>query len=84
MRNLNCLASKHSAQKGFTLLELILVVFIMGTLAATSMSFIENEDGQWRYKQSLDKLDMVHAALVEVQDYNQQKLLSGFVYDNGV
>ena len=56
----------------------------MGTLAATSMSFIENEDGQWRYKQSLDKLDMVHAALVEVQDYNQQKLLSGFVYDNGV
>ena len=60
------------------------MVFIMGTLAATSMSFIENEDGQWRYQQSLDKLDMVHAALVEVQDYNQQKLLSGFVYDNGV
>ena len=84
MQNLNNLASKHSAQKGFTLLELILVVFIMGTLAATSMSFIENEDGQWRYQQSLDKLDMVHAALVGVQDYNQQKLLSGFVYDNGV
>ena len=56
----------------------------MGTLAATSMSFIENEDGQWRYRQSLDKLDMVHAALVGVQDYGQQKLLSGFVYDNGV
>jgi prepilin-type N-terminal cleavage/methylation domain-containing protein len=72
-----------SVQGGFTLLELILVVFIMGTLATISMSFIESEDSQWRYDESLRKMDIVRDAVLKVRDYKSQQIMSGFVFDNG-
>jgi prepilin-type N-terminal cleavage/methylation domain-containing protein len=70
-------------QQGFTLLEMILVVFIMGTLATISMSFIESEDSQWRYDESLRKMAMVRDAVLKVRDYKSQQIMSGFVFDNG-
>ncbi len=70
-------------QQGFTLLEMILVVFIMGTLATISLTFIENEDHQLRYQQSLQKLDLIGHALLQTYDYQGQQLMSGFVLDNG-
>jgi prepilin-type N-terminal cleavage/methylation domain-containing protein len=71
-------------QQGFTLLEMILVVFIMGTLATISMSFIESEDSQWRYDESLRKMAMVRDAVLKVRDYKSQQIMSGFVFDNGM
>jgi prepilin-type N-terminal cleavage/methylation domain-containing protein len=77
-------AIKVSVQGGFTLLELVLVVFIMGTLATISMSFIESEDSQWRYDESLRKMAMVRDAVLKVRDYKSQQIMSGFVFDNGM
>ena len=68
---------------GFTLLEMVLVVFIMGVLATISLTFIENEDGQVRYEQSLRKMHVILNAIVSQRDYQGQSLLSGFVVDNG-
>jgi hypothetical protein len=62
---------------------MILVVFIMGTLATISMSFIESEDSQWRYDESLRKMAMVRDAVLKVRDYKSQQIMSGFVFDNG-
>lgn len=69
---------------GFTLLEMLLVVFIMGTLATVSLTFIENEDGQWRYDESVKKMRLLNNAIVKIRDYQHQQLISGFVYDNGL
>lgn len=69
--------------KGFTLLEMVLVVFILGVLATISLTFIENEDGQVRYEQSLRKMDVILSAIVTKRDYRGQAIVSGFVVDNG-
>lgn len=71
-------------QSGFTLLELVLVIFILGILLMASMTFIEGEDAQLRYQRSLEKLDQTISAIIDVRDYQNQPLLSGFVYDNGI
>ncbi len=60
------------------------MVFIMGTLATVSLTFIEGEDGQLRYEQSVRKMNVIGEAIVKVRDYQSQQLLSGFVFDNGV
>jgi hypothetical protein len=56
----------------------------MGTLATISMSFIESEDSQWRYDESLRKMDIVRDAVLKVRDYKSQQIMSGFVFDNGM
>lgn len=73
-----------SRQSGFTLLEMVMVVFIMGILATVSLSFVENEDGQRRYEESLFRMDLIGDALLKVTDYKSKQLLSGFIFDNGV
>ena len=62
---------------------MVLVVFIMGVLATISLTFIENEDGQVRYEQSLRKMHVILSAIVSQRDYRGRPLLSGFVVDNG-
>ncbi len=72
-----------SQQRGFTLLELVLVVFIMGTLAAVSLSFIEKEDGHHRYEESLQKMTLIDDALLGIRSHGDQSIMSGFIFDNG-
>ena len=69
--------------KGFTLLELLLVVFIIGSLAAVSLSFLDQEKSQERYTASIQRLSLISEAIVKVRDHDNQQVLSGFVYDNG-
>jgi len=71
-------------QQGFTLLEMILVLMIMGMVASLSVVFIDNEDNQLRYEETIQKLETMHKATVTVKDYKDGFLLSGFVVDNGV
>ena len=69
--------------RGFTLLEMVLVVFILGILATIPLTFIENEDGQRRYEQSRQTMSSIREAIVKERTYRGQPLISGFVADNG-
>ncbi len=75
--------SVHIQQHGFTLLELVLVLFILAILTTTSLSFIENEDGQLRYDESLNKLDLITSSLLRERVHQNSSFYSGFVTDNG-
>ena len=71
-------------QQGFTLLEMVLVLLIMGMVASLSVVFIDNEDNQLRYEESVQKLEIMHKSTVTIKDYKDDFLMSGFVVDNGV
>lgn len=73
----------NNNQHGFTLLELVLVLFILAILTTTGLSFLENEDGQLRYNQSLTKRDAIVDAIYQENLEGNQRILSGFVVDNG-
>jgi len=74
----------RALQSGFTLLEMVLVLLIMGMVASLSVVFIDNEENQLRYEETIQKLETMHKATVIVKDYKEDFLLSGFVVDNGV
>ncbi|WP_067861920.1 type II secretion system protein [Neptuniibacter marinus] len=71
-------------QQGFTLLELVLVMLIIGLIASTPLAFIDNQDNQLRYDESLAKMKLIKRAIYNQSTYQNQSLLSGFVVDNGV
>jgi len=71
-------------QSGFTLLELVLVLFIVALIATTPLLFIDNQDNQIRYDETLQKMQMIRDAIIQRQEYRNQPILSGFVIDNGV
>jgi prepilin-type N-terminal cleavage/methylation domain-containing protein len=71
-------------QRGFTLLEMVLVLLIMGMVASLSVVFIDNEDNQLRYEETIQKLERMHKATVTVKEYGSGFLFSGFAVDNGV
>lgn len=73
-------------QAGFTLLELLLVVAILSSLALAATTFVENEDDQARFEETNRRLDLIHFAIVGENRpvYGGQALLSGYVADNGV
>lgn len=73
----------YKQNQGFTLLELVLVLFILAILTTTGLSFLENEDGQLRYNQSLTKRDAIVDAIYQESLEGNQRILSGFVVDNG-
>ena len=68
---------------GFTLLELVLVLFILAILTTTGLTFIENEDGQLRFDESLNKLDLIADALLKERVHKNSTVYAGFVSDNG-
>ncbi len=70
-------------QYGFTLLELVLVLFILAILTTTGLTFIENEDSQLRLDESLNKLDLITDALLKERVHRNSTVYAGFVTDNG-
>ncbi len=75
---------KFRLQTGFTLLELVLVLFILAILTTTSLSFLENENGQLRYDETLNKLQLIRQALLKERTHQDRIFYSGFVSDNGL
>lgn len=71
-------------QQGFTLLELVLVMLIIGLVASTPLVFIDNQDNQFRYEETLKKLELIERAVYLPQTYRSEPVLSGFVIDNGI
>lgn len=65
---------------GFTLLEMLLVVFILGSLAFVASNFVDNQDDQLRFHDTANRLDKIRTAVIS----NGSVVPAGFVADNGL
>lgn len=74
-----------AAQRGFTLLELLLVVAILSSLALAATTLVDNQDNQERFEATRERLDDIRRAIVgdSRRTANGQTELSGFVADMG-
>lgn len=72
--------------RGFTLLEMLLVVFIMSAMALTTTAFVDNQDDQFRYEDTRRRLASIRRAIVgdPTAVHAGQAVLSGYAVDNGV
>ncbi|MDO9232755.1 MAG: hypothetical protein Q8N02_02815 [Methylotenera sp.] len=73
------------AVSGFSLLELVLVLFLMGTVMLTSLFLVDGADDQARYEETKNKLAMIKRAIVgdATRTINGEPEISGFVADMG-
>jgi prepilin-type N-terminal cleavage/methylation domain-containing protein len=78
------ISHSHKLQSGFTLLELVLVLFIIALVASTPLLFIDEQDQQVRFDETLQKMDLIRDAILKRESYRGQPVLSGFIVDNGV
>lgn len=74
------------SQTGFSLLEMMLVVLILSTLAFSAIDIVDNKDNQVRFEDTRRRLELIRRAVIGEQGavYNGQRLLSGYVADNGL
>lgn len=72
--------------RGFTLLEMLLVIFILSALTLTATAFVDNQDDQFRYEDTRRRLQAIRLATVgeTAPVHAGQVLLAGYVVDNGV
>lgn len=70
---------------GFTLLELVLVLFLIGLLASAGLLFTDNIENQAQFDETQRRLEVIRKAIIQAGDrtVNGQPELSGFVVDNG-
>lgn len=67
-------------QHGFTLLELVTVILILGIVTVSSLSVIPEQDFQLHYEDTINRTTMLRKAVVGQHHH----LLSGYVVDNGI
>ena len=72
-------------QAGLTLLELLLVVFILSVISFGAVSLIDTSDSQWRFEETKSRLARIRVAVAGEDEpvYAGQRRLSGFVADVG-
>lgn len=70
---------------GFTLLELVLVLFLIGLLASAGLLFTQNIEDQAQFDETQRRLELIRKAIIQAGDrtVNGQPELTGFVVDNG-
>jgi prepilin-type N-terminal cleavage/methylation domain-containing protein len=68
---------------GFTLLEMVLVLFLMGLVASVGLMITENVDDQAKYDETKRRMAMMREAIVgnRYRTLNGQPDISGFVAD---
>jgi prepilin-type N-terminal cleavage/methylation domain-containing protein len=73
-------------QSGLTLIELLLVVVILSTVAFMTLSVVENGTDQVRYEDSGNRLGVIRTSIVGDTSpaFTGQRLLSGYVANNGL
>jgi len=74
-----------SLNHGFTLLELLLVVFLLGVIAMTSFAVVQDSDDQQRYDATKTYYQLIKKAIIgePYSPLNSDPSLSGFVADMG-
>ncbi|PKO91715.1 MAG: hypothetical protein CVU15_08875 [Betaproteobacteria bacterium HGW-Betaproteobacteria-1] len=76
-------ANRHAT--GFTLVELLLILFILGSLALLTTAVIDGVDEQGRYDDTKQRLTLIKRAIVgdPTRTVNGEPEISGFVADMG-
>lgn len=77
--------NRYHSQTGFTLLELVLVLFLVGLLASAGLLFTENQQDQAYFDETQRRIDIIRKAIIQSGErtVNGQPELAGFVVDNG-
>lgn len=72
-------------QSGFTLLELVLVLFLIGLLASAGLLFTENQEDQAYFDETQRRLETIRKAIIRngERTVNGQPELAGFASDMG-
>jgi prepilin-type N-terminal cleavage/methylation domain-containing protein len=78
------LARRHANQRGFSMLELVVVLGILTVMTSVSLSFMDDKDEKHRYQESIVKLKAVKRNFLSVGEYQGKIVASGFLIDNGL
>lgn len=72
-------------QSGFTLLEMVLVLFLIGLLASAGLLFTEGVEDQAKYDETKRRMELIRKAIVgdTTRTVNGAPEISGFVADMG-
>lgn len=73
-------------QQGFTILELIVVVAVIGLITSLTTDYMMNEGNQQRYKATQDRMKQIQYALIgdSSRTINNQPAFSGYIADTGI
>jgi prepilin-type N-terminal cleavage/methylation domain-containing protein len=73
------------SQHGFTLLEMVLVLFLMGLLASATLFLTDNVQDQAKYDETKHRMQLIRYAIVgdTSRSVNNRPELTGFVADMG-
>ena len=76
---------QHKKQHGFTLLELIVTIAVLGVVTSLATDFIVNESNQKRFDLTKKRVEDIRYAIVgdDSRSLNSQVAISGFVTDMG-
>ncbi len=71
--------------RGFTLVELLLVIFLLSSLALVTTLFVDNANEQYRFETTRTRLEQIRRAIIgdTSRTLNGQPEISGFVADMG-
>ncbi len=78
-------ANIQGKAQGFTLVELLLVIFLLGSLALVATLFVDNANEQLRFETTKTRLEQIRRAIIgnTSRTLNGQPEVSGFVADMG-
>lgn len=76
---------KQHSQSGFTLLELVLVLFLVGLMASAGLLFTQNQEEQLYFDDTQRRLKTIREAIIRSSErsLNGQPELAGFAVDMG-
>jgi prepilin-type N-terminal cleavage/methylation domain-containing protein len=74
-----------SRQQGFTLLEIVLVLFLLGLMASSTLFLTQNVEDQAKYDETKNRLKMIRTAIIgdTSRTINGRPEISGFATDMG-
>lgn len=73
------------SQRGFTLLEMVLVLFLIGLLASAGLLFTEGVEDQAKYDETKRRMELIRKAIIgdPTRTINGSPEISGFAADMG-